>query len=149
MRPLAPCVALALALFACGVEQYRQRAPAPDLSIRLVAAEGADSELVPRLDGGDAVAVARTAVVGAEHIVHVRLLHAADGQRVLVLDLDATGRDRLREASTGHAGERVAIVAGGRVVAAPTIRNELADAEIFVAVPRAIVGRAFDAMTVR
>lgn len=83
----------------------------------------------------------------AEHIRHVRLLHATDGARVWVLDLDDTGRARLAEASLGRVGERLAIVAGGRIVAAPTITNPLTEGEAYIVVPPAALERAFEVMT--
>ncbi len=135
----------------CGVESYRQRAPAPDLSIRMVATDGQQAEILPRFFGtdGEMLPIVAASVVSAEHIVHVRLLDAADGDRVLVLDLDDVGRARLEEASRGNIGGRMAVIAGGRVIAAPTIRNPLTDSEAFISVPAENLGGAFDAMTVR
>lgn len=147
--------ALALALVAgsgvagCGVEQYRQRLPAHDLAIRMVAADGADAaEVLPRLSGGtdEMLIVSREVVVDADHIRSVRLLDAADGTRVIVLDLDDAGRARLEEASRAHVGGRMAIVAGRRVIAAPTIRNPLTESEAFVQVPPESLEAAFAAV---
>ena len=142
--------ALALTLIAgCGVEQYRQRLPARDLAIRMVADEGADAaEVLPRLSGdaGEMLIVERAVVVDADHIRSVRLLDAADGARVIALDLDDVGRNRLEEASRAHVGGRMAIVAGGRVIAAPTIRNPLTESEAFVQVPPESLEAAFTAV---
>lgn len=139
-------LALAVAISGCGVERYRERLPAPDLQIRMVALDGEDAEILPRASGcalvprsGCAAAatlpIARAVIVDAEHIRHVRLLEAGDGSRVLVLDLDDVARGRLEEASRARVGARLAIVARGRVIAAPTIRTALTESEAYVAVP--------------
>lgn len=132
----------------CGVEQYRERLPAPTLEIRMVASDATDAEVLPRMGGpGDEMLpIERAVVVDAEHIRHVRLLDSAEGQRVIVLDLDDVGRARLEEASRGHIGGRMAVVVGGRVIAAPTIRNPLTESEAYIAVPEPVLEPAFDAM---
>ena len=137
-------------LSAClGVETYREGGPAPSLAIRLVADEENGGEVLPRWSGdtSEMLAVEPGIVVGAEHIRHVRLLDAADGSRVLVLDLDDEGRARLHETSAASIGRRLAVVVGGRVVAAPTIRNVLTEGEAYVTVPPAELERAFEAMS--
>lgn len=138
-----------LALIAgCGVEQYRERLPAPDLQIRMVARDGEEAEVLPRASGDatEMLPIARAVIVDADHVRHVRLLDAADGSRVLVLDLDDVARARLEEASRAGIGRRLAIVAGGRVIAAPTIRNALTESEAYVAVPEAALEASFDAL---
>lgn len=145
-----PAVLAALALTAClGVETYRERPPARSLSIRMIATDGDEGEVLPRWSGEteEMLVVERGVVVASENIRHVRLLEAADGSRVLVLDLDDTGRDRLAEASATHIGRRLAIVVEGRIVAAPTIRNVLTEGEAYVAVPPADLELAFEALT--
>lgn len=147
---LAAAVAVAWLLPAClGVETYRERGPAPSLSIRMVAEEGREGEVLPRWSGSSSemLAIEHGAVVSAAHIRHVRLLDAADGSRVLVLELDDTGKARLAEASSLGIGRRLAIVVDGRIVAAPTIRNALAEGEAYVQVPPDDVERAFQAMS--
>jgi preprotein translocase subunit SecD len=146
---------LALAVIAgalsagCGVESYRQRPPAPDLEIRWVATNGEDAEVLPRLSGdtSEMLAVERAVVVGAEEILHVRLLDGADGTRVIVIDLSDAGRARLEEASRDRIGRRLAIVADGRVIAAPTITTALTEGEAYVQVPASALSRAYDAMS--
>lgn len=129
----------------CGVETYRERLPVDDLSIRLVSdREGAI--MIERLGEGEALSVLPTAIVSAEHIRHVRLLDSAEGSRILVLDLDDRGRDRLHEASRAHVGERLAIIASGRIIAAPTIRGPLTESEANIAVPLEMLETAFAAM---
>lgn len=115
----------------------------------MVASDGAEAEVLPRLGGdtSEMLAVERLVVVDADHIRSVRLLDSAEGVRVLVLDVDDLGRTRLEEASTANIGGRMAIVAEGRVVAAPTIRNPLTEGEVFVAVPAEDLERAFDAIS--
>jgi preprotein translocase subunit SecD len=131
-----------------GVEQYLQRSPAEDLSIRMVADDpGAEAELLPRLSGDENLAVETAEVISARHVRTVRLLDAADGSRVIVIDLDDAGRVRLAEASTARAGGRMAIVAGGRVIAAPTIRTPLTEGEAYVSVPPESLEAAFAAMS--
>lgn len=133
----------------CGVERYRQARPSASLAVRFVA-EGAeasaDAELLERWDGSSPLAVERAVVLGAEHIEHVQLLETGEGPRVIVLDLSDVGRERLREATTARAGARLAIVAGGRVVAAPTIREPLTEGEAYVRVEAAHVERAYAAL---
>lgn len=132
----------------CGVETYREALPDPSLSVRFVADGAAsDAELLERWDAGDALLVERSVVVGPEHVDHVQLLESGDGARIIVLDLSDVGRERLREATTARVGARLAIVAGGRVVAAPTIREPLTEGEAYVTVDVAHVERAFDALT--
>ncbi|UJR84695.1 SecDF P1 head subdomain-containing protein [Sandaracinus amylolyticus] len=132
-----------------GVEQYRERPPAPSLAIRMVAIEGAEGEVLPRWSGAtdELLAVEHGVVVESHNIVHVRLLVSPDGSRILVLDLDDTGRSRLAEASTLHVGRRLAIVVDGRIVAAPTILTPLTEGEAYVAVPDPELERAFDALS--
>lgn len=133
MRALAPLLALSLASCAFGVEQYRERPPAVDLAIRLVDDDA--EEALPRWDGSETLHLAGGAIVRAEHIENVRLLESAAGEQVIVLLLRDPGRDRLREVSAQHVGDRLAIVAAGRVVAAPVIRAELTESEAYVQVP--------------
>jgi preprotein translocase subunit SecD len=131
-----------------GVETYQERPPAASLALRMVAREGREAELLPRWsEPGEALAVERAAVVAARHIRRVRLLDAADGTRVIVLELDDLGRTRLAEATLDGVGERLAIVVDGRIVAAPTIRTPLTEGETHVAVPPADIDRAFTALT--
>lgn len=149
-RSFLAVAAIAWLLPAClGVETYRERGPAPSLSIRMVAEEGREGEVLPRWSGetSEMLAVERGEVVSAQHIRHVRLLDAADGSRVLVLDLDDTGRARLAEASSLGIGRRLAIVVEGRIVAAPTIRNALTEGEAYVQVPPDDLERAFQVMS--
>ena len=145
-------VPIALLLASClGVETYRERGPAPSLAIRMVAAEGREGEVLPRWSGdtSEMLAVEPGVVASAQHIRHVRLLDAADGSRVLVLDLDDTGKARLAEASSLGIGRRLAIVVDGRIVAAPTIRNALTEGEAYVTVPPEELERAFEVMSAR
>ena len=78
MATLLACASAALP--GCGVETYRERGPAPDLSIRMVATDGQEAEVLPRAfgDDGEMLPIARAVVVDADHIRHVRLLNAAD-----------------------------------------------------------------------
>ncbi len=85
-------------------------------------------------------------MVDADHIRHVRLLEAADGQRILVLDVDDVGRARLFEASRSNIGGRMAIVVEGRVVAAPIIRDPLIGNEVLVSVAPDEIDRTFAVM---
>ena len=64
-----------------------------------------------------------------------------------MLDLSDVGRERLREATSARVGARLAIVAGGRIVAAPTIREPLTEGEAYVVVDASHVERAFDALS--
>lgn len=142
----ALCVSTAIP--ACGVERYREALPDITLSLRFVA-EGAasDAEVLARWDEGDSLAVEHAVVIGPEHVEHVQLLEAAEGPRVIVLDLSDVGRERLREATSARVGARLAIVAGGRIVAAPTIREPLTEGEAYVVVDASHVERAFDALS--
>lgn len=141
-------VALLILGPSCGVEQYREARPDESLSIRWVASdEAVDAEVLPRWDEGEALAVENAVLVGAEHIDHVQLLESGDGPRIIVLDLSDVGRERLREATTDAEGRRLAIVAGGRIVAAPTIREPLTEGEAYVSVDAAFVDRAFEALS--
>lgn len=143
-------IAVAASFSGClGVETYRERGPAPDLEIRLVAREGREPEsVVPRLDpsAGEPLPIERGVVVDATMVRHVRLLDSAHGVRVIVLDLDDVGRSRLREVSAANLGGRLAIVAGGRVIAAPQILNELTENEVYLAIPEPSLERSFDAL---
>ena len=132
----------------CGVEHYREGLPDTSISVRFVAeAETTDADVLERVDGAAGLAVERAVVVGPEHVEHVQLLESAEGPRIIVLDLSDVGRERLREATTARVGARLAIIAGGRIVAAPTIREPLTEGEAFVVVDAAHVERAFDALT--
>jgi hypothetical protein len=121
---------------ACGVETYRERLPARDLSLRWVATSGGEGvDTLPHRGRAGTLAVERAVVVDADHIRHVRLLDGADGQRVIVLETDDVGQARLRAASETHPGRRLAVVAGGRVVSAPTVRGPLTEREVHVSGP--------------
>lgn len=146
---------LALALFstpgcasAFGVEHYTEGLPASDLAIRLAADDAHAAETtLPRLDApGDELGIAAGTIVSAEQIEHVRLLEAAEGGRVIVIVLRDEGRDRLREATADAAGRRLVIVAGGRVIAAPTVRGPLTESEAYVSVPADQLEVAFGSM---
>jgi preprotein translocase subunit SecD len=131
-----------------GVEQYREGLPSSDLAIRLVADEAHPAETtLTRLGNDEPIALASGTIVSADQIEHVRLLDAAEGSRVIVIVLRDAGRERLREATTNAAGRQLAIVAGARVIAAPTVRGPLTESEAYVAVPPEQLERAFAAMT--
>jgi len=133
-----------------GVEQYREGPPASDLAIRLVADDAHPAETtLPRVGTEEPIAIAGGTIVDAAQIEHVRLLDAAEGQRVIVLVLRDEGRDRLREATTDATGRRLAIVAGGHVIAAPTVRNALTESEAYVSVPAEHLEAAFTSMIAR
>jgi preprotein translocase subunit SecD len=153
MRALAISLSLGLTIVpACafGVEQYREGLAASDLSIRLVADDTHAAELtLPRIGTEEPIALAAGSIVTAEQIEHVRLLDAAEGNRVIVIVLRDAGRDRLREATTDAAGRRLAIVAGAHVIAAPTVRGPLTESEAYVAVPADQLESAFTSMTAR
>lgn len=131
------CGAAALCLGAClGVETYQERSPARTLQIRMVVSDGQTGESAPRLGARhERIEVSRRVVVDSDHIRRVRLLDAADGSRILVLEVDEVGRARLREASRANIGGRMAIMVEGQVVAAPTVRTALTESEVYVAVP--------------
>ena len=149
MTRLAPlAVALATITGCFGVEQYREGLPSSDLAIRFVADDDHPAEsTLPRIGTDEAIALTDGTIVDASQIEHVRLLDAAEGQRVIVIVLRDTGRDRLREATANAAGRRLAIVAAGRVIAAPTIRGPLTESEAYVSVPTAHLDGAFRSMT--
>jgi preprotein translocase subunit SecD len=132
---------------AFGVEHYREALPSSDLAIRFVADDDhpADATMT-RLDGTE-LAIAAGTLVTSDQIEHVRLLDAAEGGQVIVIMLRDAGRDRLREATADAAGRRIAIVAGGHVITAPTIRGPLTESEAYVAVSRPDLERAYEAMT--
>lgn len=132
---------------AFGVEHYREGLPSADLAIRFVADDDHPAEAtMARLDGEE-LGIAAGTLVASDQIEHVRLLEAAEGGRVIVIVLRDPGRDRLREATADAAGRRIAIIAGGHVIAAPTLRGQLTESEAYVAVPRRDLERAYDAMT--
>jgi preprotein translocase subunit SecD len=148
LAPLAFALAILAGCF--GVEQYREGLPASDLAIRFVADDDHPAEsTLPRIGTGEAIALTSGTVVDASQIEHVRLLDPAEGQRVIVIVMRDPGRDRLREATTDAAGRRLAIVAAGRVIAAPTIRGPLTESEAYVSVPTAHLESAFRSMTGR
>jgi preprotein translocase subunit SecD len=135
---------------AFGVEHYREGLPATDLCMRMVADDTHEAEAtLPRLGTEEPIGLAAGIVVTAEQVEHVRLLDAAEGNRVIVIVLRDPGRDRLREATTDATGRRVAIVAGGHVIAAPTLRGPLTESEAYVAVPVDQLEAAFASMTSR
>lgn len=141
----------ALGLFACGglgVEQYREAEPRETLELRRVATEGrVDVEVLPRLDGSGDASLEPGAILRAGHVAHVQLVEGADGVRLLVLQLRDEGRVRLREATAGETDRTLALVAGGRVVATPTVRGALDQNEIAVRVPSDQVEAAYAALS--
>lgn len=131
----------------CGVETYREGLPAPSIAIRFVADDVTTAEeTLPRWGSGEAVAVGGPDVIGAEHVDHVQLYETGEGERILVLDLTDVGRTRLREATEGRVGARLAIVVEGQVVATPTLREPLTEGEAYVRVPPEHVEAVFEAM---
>jgi preprotein translocase subunit SecD len=150
MRWLALGLAVVAGCGGFGVEQYREGAAASDLAIRFVADDTHPAETtLPRIGTEEAIGIAAGTVVSATQIEHVRLLDAADGGHVIVIVMLDAGRDRLREATTDATGRRLAIVAGGHVIAAPTIRNALTENEAYVSVPAEHLEAAFTAMVAR
>ncbi|GAB4209200.1 MAG: hypothetical protein OHK0013_28360 [Sandaracinaceae bacterium] len=153
-RPLRALVAigwLSAWLDGCGgfgVERYREAPPADSLALRFVAEEGeAADEALPRLGSDEVVPIEAGALVRARHVAHVQLLEAGDGERVIVLQLRDEGRVRLREATLRTEGRRLAVVAGGHVVATPVVRGVLDQTEIAVRVPAADLEAAFAALS--
>jgi hypothetical protein len=142
-------LSIALGLVAgCGVETYREAPPAPSIAIRFVADDVTTAaETLPRWGTGEPVAVGGSDLIGAEHVDHVQLYETGEGERILVIDLTDVGRTRLREATTARVGARLAIVADGRVVATPTLREPLTEGEAYVRVAPEHVEAVFDAMT--
>lgn len=133
---------------AFGVEHYREGLPSSDLAVRFVADDTHEAETtLPRLGTEEPIGLSAGTLVRAEQIEHVRLLEAAEGGRVIVLVLRDEGRERLREATADAAGRRLAIVAGGHVIAAPTVRGPLTESEAYVSVPDAQLETAFGSMT--
>jgi preprotein translocase subunit SecD len=153
LHPNAPRIARALALVvlvmsaACGVERYTERAPASGLAVFLADYAASDAQVL-RDERGAEYRIAPRPAVPTPNIRHVRLLDAADGSRVLVLDLDDVGRERLASASAEHIGKRLAIVHGGRVVAAPRVREPLVDGEAHIRVSDGELESTFDRLTV-
>ncbi len=130
-----------------GVEQYVEAAPRASLELRFVASEDrADAESVPRWFGTGSVRVEPGALLRAAHIAHVQLVDTGDGERLLVLQLRDEGRARLREATQGADGRRLAVVADGRVIATPGIRGALDQSEIAVRVEPERVHAAYEAL---
>lgn len=136
-----------LALVGCGVETYREAAPDPSLCMRFVA-EG-DTPIasgLPRYDDGELVPLEEAVLIAASHIDHVQLYETGEGERLVVIDLNDVGRERLREGTTARVGARLAIIAGDRVIAAPVIREPLTEGEAYVRVPAAEVETVWAAL---
>lgn len=137
-------LALGILVAGCGVETYRERPPARDLQIRLVADGEGSSLALPRFGHPESsVPLEAPVLVSATHIEHVRLLASAEGRHLLVLVLDDTGRARLREASEAQLGRRLAIVVSGQVIATPRIQTALTETEAYIALPDEDVEYAF------
>jgi preprotein translocase subunit SecD len=132
---------------AFGVEQYREGLPSTDLAIRFVADDTHRAEAtLPRIGTEEPLAIAGGTIVDAAQVEHVRLLDAAEGNRVIVIVLRDEGRNRLREATTDAAGAHLAIVAGGHVIATPVVRGPLTESEAYVSVPTDHLESAFTSM---
>lgn len=140
-------LALLMTLMGCGVETYRQAPPDPSIAMRFVAeGEEAVALTLPRYDTGEPVALEEGILIEASHVDHVQLYETGEGERLVVIDLTDVGRERLREASTARVGARLAIIAGDRVIAAPTIREPLTEGEAYVTVPAARIEEVWDAL---
>jgi preprotein translocase subunit SecD len=141
-------LALGVFLAGCGVETYREAPPAPSLSMRFVAEGEAPIALsLPRYDGGDElIPLEASVLIEASHIDHVQLYETGEGERLVVIDLNDVGRERLREGTTERVGARLAIIAGDHVIAAPVIREPLTEGEAYVRVPVAQIDAVWSAM---
>ncbi len=141
------CVGVLVVLAGCGVETYRQAPPDPSLSMRFVAdGEAPVAMSLPRYDDGAIVPLEGSTLIEASHVDHVQLYETGDGERLIVIDLNDVGRERLREGTTARVGARLAIIAGDRVIAAPEIREPLTEGEAYVRVPVADVEAVWAAL---
>lgn len=143
----AEALVLVAMLAGCGVETYREAPPDPSIAMRFVAeGETPVALTLPRYDTGEAVPLEGGVLIEAEHVDHIQLYETGEGERVVVIDLNDVGRQRLREATTERVGARLAIIAGERVIAAPTIREALTEGEAYVRVPADRIEEVWDAM---
>lgn len=149
---LAICLASCLGclggcLVGCGVETYREAPPDPSLSMHFVAEGDAPIGMsLPRYDDGELIPLEASALIEASHIDHVQLYETGEGERLVVIDLNDIGRERLREGTTARVGARLAIIAGGHVIAAPVIREPLTEGEAYVRVPLARIESVWAAL---
>lgn len=150
-RDLVRRIILGGAFFACsscgglGVERYVEAVPGPSLELRFVAAaDRTDGEPLPRAWSAETVLLEPGAVLRAPHVARVQLLESGAGERLLVLVLHEEGRARLREATTEASGRRLALVAGGRVLATPSVSGPLDQREVAIRIAEAHVDRVFE-----
>ncbi len=136
----------ALVLCACGVGTYRVGRVTGELEMRLVAADGAEGEELPRWFSDETLRLERAAFVDASHVREVQLENRPDETRHIVLYLDPEGTTRLAEVTAANEGRRLAIVVDGRVVVAPTIRGAITEGEAHITVDGDIE-QVFDALT--
>jgi len=133
---LLACTLSVLACAGCGVETYREARPDPSLSMRFVAEGDVPVGMsLPRYDDGELIPLEESVLIEASHIDHVQLYETGEGERLVVIDLNDVGRERLREGTTERVGARLAIIAGEHVIAAPVIREPLTEGEAYVRVP--------------
>ncbi len=114
--------------------------------MRLVAADGAEGEELPRWFSDETLRLERAAFVDASHVREVQLENRPDETRHIVLYLDPEGTTRLAEVTAANEGRRLAIVVDGRVVVAPTIRGAITEGEAHITVDGDIE-QVFDALT--
>lgn len=134
---------LALAV-GCGVGTYRTARVRGEMQMRLVADNG--GEPVLRWSSEETLALESPALLDASHVREAQLETFPDGSRHIVLYLTEEGAERLAEATRAYEGRRLAIVVGGRVVTAPTIRTPITEGEAHITVDGDIEA-VFDALT--
>lgn len=134
------------------MESYDEAPAASSLELRFVAEDDQTIAMsLPRLGGaeGEVVGLEGGVVLRASHIANVQLVVGAHGARLIQMQLNDAGHERALEATREGAGRRLAVIADGHVLATPTLRGPLVEAEIAIAVPQPMVNRTYRMMITR
>ena len=126
MRTTLSLLALALAAAGCGAVIISVTQPGTaKLELRLIAANEADGFKVTTWDGKATMFVEKRAPLTDRDVDKVRRSKLADGKPAIDLMLDQTAALALEDITSKNIGRRMAVLVGGKIVLAPTIKERI------------------------
>jgi preprotein translocase subunit SecD len=115
-------------LCACGAAQSagpNRPVGSSKVELRLIAANEAEGEKVPTWDGKVTMVVDRKVHLTDADFSEVSLGKMPDGAPAISIQLDQTASLTLEDLTAKHRGRRMAVLVGGKIVIAPTIKERI------------------------
>jgi preprotein translocase subunit SecD len=143
MRTATLVSALTLLVAGCGAGLGSVTQPGTSkLELRLIAATEADGFKVQTWDGKVTMTVEKLAPLNDRDVESVKLRKLPDGSPAIDIQLDQTAALTLEDITTKNVGRRMAILVGGKIVTAPTIKEKIAGGQMTVTGPDAAATQA-------